>query len=233
MATTQAACSRLNSFLSSKYASNFVEAHNNFTCDLPIACKGIVTAFGLCWFTSLFVVLSGLLQCTSDLVFLDLQLCRLIMSPFVTSNILSTFLCYDCLICHICPLEKRVGTTRFLLFCILSTTLTNFASCVLSFGLAVLFNNNAWRSVGVSGAWVVFLPLVVIDCMQHPSASARMFFKWRIPKKLFPIVLTGFFCLCRLNFLPYVPSLFVGYVVHFIEPMPAVLEPALLLVASN
>jgi len=214
--TIQAATVCLNSCLSSKYAKDLVQAHNNFKHDTPSVCKGIVTAFALCWFSSLFVVLSNLVECTFELAFLDIQLHRLITSPFVTSNIFSTFLCYDCLIHHICPLEKRVGTTRVLLLCILSTTLTNFASCIISCGLAVLFDNDAWLSVGVSGVWVVFLPLVAIECMQHPSASERMLFKWPLPKKCFPIVVTCFFCLCRWNILPYVPSLFVGYAMHFI-----------------
>ena len=100
--------------------------------------------------------------------------------------------------------------------CVSSTPSNKDCSLTQSIAFAMLFSNESWLHYGVSGTWVVFLALVVVDCMHCSPNSKRMFVLWPIPKKLFPIALTSFFCVCKANILPYMPALFVGYVIHVI-----------------
>jgi membrane associated rhomboid family serine protease len=190
-----------------------LSAYEGFVRDTPLVTRYVLTTLFMTWFLSFFIDPFFALSNIPYYSLLRFEVYRIILSPFLCSNLLSLVFAYLSFNTSGKRLEFSMGSTAFGWLLVTVGMATNIAFIALCFVLSALTNEEGWVHRSASGIWTILFGIISIECVSASQASLRQYqiFSVSIPTLYYPLVLWGIFSLLGGFSLGDLISVGIGY----------------------
>ena len=187
-------------------------AYESFVRDTPLVTRYTVTGMFGAYILSYFWDYQSAIENSPLYTLLHIEVYRIILAPFVCTEITSLLFGTFSLYASGMRLEHAVGSTAFLTILLAVGCLTNILHLILFVSVCLMTGNHVWLLARSHGIWTILLGIIAMECSKAPSGSTRRFIFANVPTFYYPVALLAFFSLLRKSINPsYLFSILVGY----------------------
>ena len=187
-------------------------AYESFVRDTPLVTRYTVTGMFGAYILSYFWDYQSAIENSPLYTLLHIEVYRIILAPFVCTEIMSLLYGSFSLYASGMRLEHAIGSTAFLTILLAVGCLTNILHLIVFVSVCLMTGNHVWLLARSHGIWTILLGIIAMECSKAPSGSTRRFIFANVPTFYYPVALLAFFSLLRKSINPsYLFSILVGY----------------------